>query len=97
MNPKAVSQVNMVWLGCVVTAVATFHHVVVHISYSFIYPIAAYPWTSALNSNLVHWLYLTDVKLPPDPKMLFSKSIRNSNLLSSFFINSYTTHTFYVV
>lgn len=32
----------------------------------------AYPWTSALNSNLVHWLYLTDVKLPPDPKMLFS-------------------------
>ena len=80
MNPKAVSQVNMVWLGCVVTAVATLHHVVVHISYSFIYPIAAYPWTSALNSNLVHWLYLTDVKLPPDPKMLFSKSIRNSNL-----------------
>ena len=71
---------NMVWLGCVFTAVATLHHVVVHISYSFIYPIAAYPWTSALNSNLVHWLYLTDVKLPPDPKMLFSKSLRNSNL-----------------
>lgn len=32
----------------------------------------AYPWTSTLNSNLVHWLYLTDVKLPPDPKLLMS-------------------------
>ncbi|KAL9975258.1 hypothetical protein ACROYT_G012400 [Oculina patagonica] len=32
----------------------------------------AYPWTNALNPNLVHWLYLTDVKLPPDPKLLFS-------------------------
>jgi len=35
--------------------------------------LTAYPWTSALNSNLVHWLYLTDVKLPPDPKLLFCK------------------------
>ena len=34
---------------------------------------AAYPWTSALNANLVHWLYLTDVKLPPDPKLLLGK------------------------
>lgn len=37
------------------------------------YFLSAYPWTNALNPNLVHWLYLTDVKLPPDPKLLFSK------------------------
>ena len=31
MNPKAVSQVHMVWLGYVVTTVATLYHVVFHI------------------------------------------------------------------
>ncbi|XP_074617953.1 piezo-type mechanosensitive ion channel component 1-like isoform X1 [Acropora palmata] len=30
----------------------------------------AYPWTNFLDANLVHWLYLTDVKLPPDPNHL---------------------------
>lgn len=35
--------------------------------------LAAYPWTNFLDANLVHWLYLTDVKLPPDPNHLLGK------------------------
>lgn len=30
----------------------------------------AYPWTNPLDANLVHWLFLTDVKLPPDQNHL---------------------------
>ncbi|XP_031574449.1 piezo-type mechanosensitive ion channel component 2-like [Actinia tenebrosa] len=30
----------------------------------------AYPWTRSLDPNLVHWLYLTDVTYPPDPRLL---------------------------
>jgi hypothetical protein len=30
----------------------------------------AYPWTRILDPNLNHWLYLTDVTYPPDPKLL---------------------------
>ena len=44
-------------------------------NHNHIYPPGvAYPWTNALKPNLVHWLYLTDVKLPPDPKLLLGKS-----------------------
>ncbi|EDO47371.1 predicted protein, partial [Nematostella vectensis] len=30
----------------------------------------AYPWTKVLDPNLSHWLYLTDVSFPSDPKLL---------------------------